>query len=62
MDVRKLGAICMVAAGYGGDMPEAQADELLDEMDFFHNRVQCRKIENLLPMLNGMVATVDLVI
>ncbi len=55
-DARKLGAICIVAGGYGGDMPEAQADELLDDMDFFHNRVKCRKIESLLSMLNGLVA------
>ncbi len=55
-DARNLGAVCIVAAGYGGDMPEAQAYELLDDMDFLHNRVKCRKIESLLPMLNGMVA------
>ncbi len=55
-DARKFGAICIVAAAYGGDMPGAQADELLDDIDFLHNRVKCRKIENLLPMLNGMVA------
>ncbi len=54
-DARKLGAISIVAAGYGGDMAEEQADELLDDMDFFHNKVKCRKIESLLPMLNGMV-------
>lgn len=55
-DARKLGAISIVAAAYGGNMHEAQADELLDDIDFFYNRVKCRKIENLLPMLNGMVA------
>lgn len=55
-DARKLGAICIVAAGYGGDMPEEQADELLDDIDFFRNKVKCRKIESLLPTLNGMVA------
>ncbi len=55
-DARILGAICIVAASYGGDMPDAQADELLDDIDFFRNRVKCSKIENLLPMLGGMVA------
>ena len=59
-DARKFGAICIVAAGYGGDMPGAQADELLDDFDFLHNRVKCRKIESLLPMLNGMVAAEQL--
>ncbi len=54
-DARILGAICIVAAGYGGDIPEAQSDELLDDIDFFRNRVKCRKIENLLPTLTGMV-------
>ena len=55
-DARKLGAICIVVAGYGGDMPQTQVDELLDDIDFLHNRVKCRKVETLLPMLNGMVA------
>ena len=54
-DVRRLGAICVVAGGYGGDMPEDQADELLDDIDFFYNKVKCRKIEQLLPTLNKLV-------
>lgn len=53
--VRKLCAITVVAAGYGGDMPEEQSNELLDDMDFHYNRVKCRKIEQLLPALNKMV-------
>lgn len=54
-DARRLGAICIVAGGYGGDMPEDQADELLDDIDFFYNKVKCRKIEQLLPTLNKLV-------
>lgn len=52
---RRLAAITVVAGGYGGDMPESQFEELLDDMDFYHNRVQCRKIEHLLPTLNKFV-------
>ena len=48
-------AITVVAGGYGGDMPESQFEELLDDMDFYHNRVQCRKTEQLLPTLNKLV-------
>ena len=54
-DARRLGAICVVAGGYGGDMPNDQADELLDDIDFFFNKVKCRKIEQLLPTLNKLV-------
>lgn len=54
-DARRLGAICVVAGGYGGDMPDEQADELLDDIDFFFNKVKCRKIEQLLPTLNKLV-------
>ena len=52
---RRLAAVCVVAGGYGGDMPESQFEELLDDMDFFHNRVKCSKIERLLPTLNKLV-------
>ena len=52
---RKLATIAIVAAGYGGDMPEALASELLDDMDFHYNKVKCRKIEQMLPRLNQMV-------
>ena len=52
---RKLAAIFIMAGGYGGDMPEEQADELLDDIDFYYNKVKCRKIEQLLPMLDKMV-------
>lgn len=54
-EARKLGAICVVAGGYGGDMPEEQANELLDDMDFHYNKVKCRKIEKLLPTLSKWV-------
>lgn len=53
---RNLLTIAIVAAGYGGVMPEDLANELLDGMDFHYNKVKCRKIEQLLPRLNQMVA------
>ena len=54
-DARKLAAIAVVAAGYGGDMDEELCNELLDDMDFHYNKVKCRKIEGMLPRLMGMV-------
>ena len=54
-DARKLAAIAVVAGGYGGDMPEAMANELLDDMDFFRGKVKCKKIEEKLPQLMDMV-------
>ena len=55
LDARKLAAITFVAGGYGGDMPEDQAYDLLDDIDFYYNKVKCRKIEKLLPVLNKLV-------
>ena len=55
LDARKLAAITIVAGGYGGDMPEDQAYELLDDIDFYYNKVKCRKIEKLLPVLSKLV-------
>ena len=52
---RNLLSIAIVAAGYGGDMPDALANELIDDMDFHYNKVKCRKMEQLLPRLNQMV-------
>lgn len=52
---RRLAAISVVAGGYGGDMPESQFEGLLDDMDFYHNRVKCSKIELLVPTLNKLV-------
>jgi len=52
---RKLAAISVVAAGYGGDMDEELANALLDDMDFHYNKVKCRKIEGMLPKLMKMV-------
>lgn len=52
---RKLKGIAIVAAGFGGDMPEELACELLDDMDFEYNRVCCHKIERMLPQLARMV-------
>ena len=54
-DARKLAAIAVVATGYGGDMDEELANELLDDMDFHYNKVKCRKIEGMLPKLMKMV-------
>lgn len=54
-DARRLGAICVVAGGYGGDMKEVKANELLDDIDFYYNKVKCRKIEQMLPTLNKLV-------
>ena len=54
-DARKLAAIAVVAAGYGGDMDEELCNELLDDMDFHYNKVKCRKIEGMLPKLMKMV-------
>ena len=36
-EARKLAGITMVAAGYGGDMPEALCYDLLDDIDFLFN-------------------------
>ena len=54
-DSRKLAAISVVAAGFGGDMDEELCNELLDDMDFHYNKVKCRKIELMLPKLMMMV-------
>ena len=54
-DARKLAAIAVVAAGFGGDMDEDLCNELLDDMDFHYNKVKCRKIELMLPKLMKMV-------
>ena len=51
---RKLQSVAIVACGYGGDMPEDLADELLDDIDFEFNKVRCRKIEQMLPRLRRM--------
>ena len=54
-DARRLSAIALVACGYGGDMPESLCNELLDDIDFYYNKVKCRKIERMLPALSKMV-------
>lgn len=53
-DARKLAAIALVAAGYAGDMDEESANELLVDIDYHFNKVKCRKIEVMIPMLMGM--------
>ncbi len=54
-DSRKLAAISVVAAGFGGDMPEELANILLDDIDYNFNKVKCRQIEIMMPKLNKMV-------
>ena len=55
-DVRKLAAIAVVAAGYGGDMDDELADALMDDMNFDrYGKVKCPKIEGMLPKLMKMV-------
>ena len=54
-DSRRLAAIAVVAAGFGGDMPDELANELLDDMDFVNNKVKCRKVELMMPKLIKMV-------
>ena len=55
-DARKLAVITVVAVGYGGDMDEELADELLDDMDFDrYGKLKCPKIEQMLPKLMKMV-------
>ena len=34
---------------------EDQAYDLLDDIDFYYNKVKCRKIEKLLPVMNKLV-------
>lgn len=54
--VRKLQAIGMVAAGYGGDMEDDTVDDILDDMDFDRNNKVCSHvIERMLPQLNQLV-------
>lgn len=55
-DARRLAAIAVVAAGYGGDMDEELCNDLLDDMDFDrYGKVKCRKIEQILPKLMKVV-------
>ena len=54
-DARKLAVIALVAAGYAGDMREDLANALLDDIDYFNDKVKCRKIEQMMPQLMKMV-------
>ena len=54
-DARRLAAIAIVAGRYGGDMPKEQCYDLLDDMDFYYNKVKCKKIDRMLPELSKMV-------
>jgi len=54
-DSRRLAAISVVTAGFGGDMPEELATILLDDIDYHYNKVKCRQIELIMPKLMKMV-------
>lgn len=55
-NVRKLQAIGMVAAGYGGIMEDDTVDDILDDMDFDRNNKVCSHvIELMMPQLNELV-------
>ena len=54
-DSRKLAAISVVVAGFGGDMPDELATILLDDIDYHYNKVKCRAIEQMMPKLMKMV-------
>ena len=54
-DSRRLAAISVVAAGFGGDMPDELATILLDDIDYHYNKVKCRQIELIMPRLMKMV-------
>ena len=54
-DSRRLAAIAVVAAGFGGDMPDELATILLDDIDYNYNKVKCRQIELIMPKLMKMV-------
>ena len=36
-------------------MPDEEAWELLDDMDFEQNKIRCRKMEQMLPLLKKWV-------
>ena len=36
-------------------MDEELANEILDDMNFFNNKVKCRKVEGMMPKLMKMV-------
>ena len=52
---KQLVAISIVAADFGGDISEDRMFDLLDDTDFRFNKVYCRNIEEMLPVLNEMV-------
>lgn len=52
---RKLTAIAIVAGGYGAGMPEDDINDLMDDIDFYSGKVRCPKIEQMIPMLEGLV-------
>ena len=54
-DARRLAAIALVAAGYAGDMDEDLTNALLDDIDYFNDKVKSRKIEQMMPLLMKMV-------
>lgn len=54
-EMKRMCAMIVVATGYGGDMDDDLANDLLDDMDFEGGKVKCKAIEGKLPMLHTMV-------
>ncbi len=55
-DAKKYAAIAVVESGYGGDMDEEFANELLDDMDFDESgKDKCSRIEGMLSKLMKIV-------
>lgn len=52
---RRLQTVAIVALGYGGDMPDEQAIDILASLDFLNNRVYSSLIEEMRPFLQRMV-------
>ena len=43
-------------------MDEELCNELLDDIDYYFNKVKCRKIEQMMPQLMKMVETFSVII
>lgn len=52
---RRLQATAVVALGYGGDMPDEQVIDILDDLDFLNDTVYSSLIEEMRPLLQRMV-------
>lgn len=54
-NARRLQAVAIVALGHGGDMPDEQTIDILDDLDFLNNTVYSSLIEEMRPLLQRMV-------